>query len=75
MPDQLLDARGLKCPLPVMRAQKALRAMAAGATLEVHSTDDVSAEDFPDFCRANGHELVSARRDGRVWVFIIRKVA
>ena len=73
MADHVPDAKGLKCPLPVMRGGKGLRAMASGDTLEVHSTDEVSAQDFPDFCRATGNELVSATNEGRVHIFLIRK--
>ena len=71
--DQTYDGSGLLCPLPVLRANRALRALAPGQTLKVLATDPAAAQDFPAYCRQTGHELVSASRQGEVLVFVIRK--
>jgi tRNA 2-thiouridine synthesizing protein A len=77
MTEQVLDATGLKCPLPVLRARKVLRSLDAGAQLRVLATDPGALQDFRAFCEAAGHELLEARRreeDG-VLVFLIRRRA
>jgi len=69
-----LDATGLTCPLPVLRARKALRDVAPGGLLEVRATDPAALKDFPAFCDATGHTLVETRDDGAgVTAFVIRK--
>ncbi len=74
MTEQVLDATGLKCPLPVLRARKALRSLPGGARLRVLATDPGALQDFQAFCEAAGHELLDSReeRDG-VLVFLIRR--
>ena len=67
------DATGLLCPLPVLRANRKLRELPTGGLLTVRATDPAAEQDFPAFCRQTGHELVEARRDGDVLVFVIRK--
>ena len=57
--DRELDVRGLNCPLPILRAKKALSEMEAGLVLRVVATDPGSVRDFQAFCRQTGHELVS----------------
>ena len=72
--EQVLDATGLKCPLPVLRARKALRSLPAGARLRVLATDPGALQDFKAFCEAAGHDLLeSGRGEGGVLVFLIRK--
>ena len=56
--DTILDATGLKCPLPVLKARKALSAMPAGAVLQVVATDPGAPEDLRHFCEAAGHKLL-----------------
>ena len=73
MADVILDARGLSCPLPVLKARKALRALPAAATVEVLSTDPGSLEDFPIFCQSAGHELLEVRRVDDAFCFVIKK--
>jgi tRNA 2-thiouridine synthesizing protein A len=73
MADVILDARGLSCPLPVLKARKALRALPAGATIEVLSTDPGSLEDFPIFCQSAGHELLEVRQVDDAFCFVIKK--
>ena len=58
MSDTLLDVKGLNCPLPVLRANKVLRGMAAGEKLRVLATDPAAIGDFRDFCKHTGHALV-----------------
>ena len=53
-----LDLRGLICPLPVLRARKALMAMESGQLLRISCTDPAAASDFPAFCRSAAHELI-----------------
>jgi tRNA 2-thiouridine synthesizing protein A len=72
MADQVLDAKGLNCPLPILRTKKALKEMAAGATLEVQATDPGAVKDFEAFCRTTGNELLGHRVDGGVYYFTIR---
>lgn len=54
---QVLDLRGLNCPLPVLKAQKAMRSMVIGEKLWVETTDPLSAIDIPNFCENDGHLL------------------
>ena len=58
MANQLLDAKGLNCPLPILKAKKALKDVPTGGTLEVLATDPGSVADFAAFCRTTGNELV-----------------
>ena len=69
-----LDATGLTCPLPVLRARKAMGGVAPGGLLEVRATDPAALKDFPAFCEATGHTLVETRDDGTgVYTFVMRK--
>jgi len=69
-----LDATGLICPLPVLRARKAMRDVAAGGLLEVRATDPAAVKDFAAFCEATGHALVESREEtGGVYVFLMKK--
>ena len=75
MADVLLDTKGANCPLPILRARKALKDMQSGATLEVLSTDPGSVEDFKAFCRTTGDELLEHSVDGGVYRYLIRHTA
>lgn len=70
--DQVLDARGLACPLPVLRARKLLSALPEGAVLEVLATDPASAADFRAFCAQTGDRLLESREESggllRHWI-------
>lgn len=68
-----LDATGLKCPLPVLRARKAMKDVAAGGELRVVATDPGAPKDFEHFCAAAGHELVDSTAADGVFTFLIRK--
>lgn len=68
-----LDATGLTCPLPVLKAKRALKAVPDGETLTVFATDPSSVDDFRAFCATTGHELLSVANDGGRFVYVIRK--
>jgi len=70
---QLLDATGLICPMPVLKARKALSRMAVGDELEVLTTDPAAQKDFEAYCEATGHRLLSVSIDGEVTRFVIAK--
>ncbi len=69
---ELLDARGLACPLPVLKAKKAIRKLAPGDPLKVLSTDPGSVADFQTFCEVTGHSLESQSEADGVFEFLIR---
>lgn len=69
-----LDARGLNCPLPILRTKKALAALQAGETLEVTATDPGSVKDLDSFCAQTGNEMLSTREADGEFYFYIRKV-
>lgn len=75
MADQLLDVKGMNCPLPILKAKKALKDMAIGSTLEVLATDPGSVKDFEAFCRTTGNELVSSDHEADVYRFVIKRAA
>ena len=68
-----LDAKGMKCPLPVLRARKAMKQVPAGGELEVLATDPSAPADFASFCETTGHVLLESRQDGEVYVIRLRK--
>jgi tRNA 2-thiouridine synthesizing protein A len=68
-----LDAQGLKCPLPVLKARKALRDVAAGDVLTVLATDPSAVKDFKAFCEETAHAFVDSSQDGEVYAISIRK--
>ena len=73
MTQQILDVKGLNCPLPILRARKALKDIVVGATLEVLATDPGAVKDFEAFFRTTGNELVESKVDGKVYSFVIRR--
>ena len=73
MADQLLDAKGLNCPLPILKAKKALKSVPEGGTLEILSTDPGSVADFGAFCRTTGNELLEQGEEDGVYRFVLRK--
>lgn len=73
MADTFLDATGLLCPLPVLKARKRMKDLASGEVLTVHATDPGAERDFPAFCETQGHELIKVAKDGDILVFEIRK--
>lgn len=73
MADIHLDTTGLTCPLPILKAKKAIRRVPAGGTLEVIATDPGAVEDFETFCRVSGHILVESGETDGVFRFLIRQ--
>jgi len=70
--DQELDVRGLNCPLPILRAKKALTGLQSGQVLKVMATDPGSVKDFQAFCRQTGNELIS-HSEGPEFTFFMKK--
>lgn len=70
--DRDLDVRGLNCPLPILRAKKALGELASGQVLRVVATDPGSVKDFEAFCKQTGNELLS-HTEGAEFTFLMRK--
>lgn len=75
MADKTLDARNLACPLPILKAKKAIQEVPQGGTLEVLATDPGSVADFDAFCKTTGHTLIERGEDGGVYRFVIQRKA
>ena len=73
MSETILDVKGMSCPLPVLRANRALRSLAAGDRLRVLATDRAAVSDFQAFCRETGHLLLAQGEEAGVFSFTIRK--
>ncbi len=73
MTDKSLDARGLNCPMPILRAKKALGEISIGQTLEVLASDPGSMMDFAAFAKQTGDELMSAEQLGAHYRYVIRR--
>ena len=71
--DVFLDARGLVCPMPLIKARQALMVVGRGATICVLATDPDSMADFTNFCDATGHKLLSSEENGGLFVYVIEK--
>lgn len=72
-PAVLLDARGLICPLPVLKARKKLLSMTAGDILQIMATDAAAVADFALFCEETGHGLLSVTQENGTFVFQLRR--
>ena len=73
MSDQVLNTKGLNCPLPILKAKKAISQMETGQILEVHSTDPGSVMDFEALCRQTGHQLLESNQENGIYVFLLKK--
>ncbi|NOR52175.1 MAG: SirA family protein [Gammaproteobacteria bacterium] len=71
--DQELDASGLNCPLPILRAKKAISSLTEGQVLRIIATDPGSVKDFEAFCKQTGNELLESGEEGGKFVFLIKK--
>ncbi|TXH73967.1 sulfurtransferase TusA family protein [Thiobacillus sp.] len=71
--DKELDARGLNCPLPILRTKKSLSEMESGQVLKVNSTDPGSVKDMQAFAKQTGNELLSTVENGGEFIFLMRK--
>ena len=72
--DAILDARGLMCPMPVLKAKKALRNVKEGGVLKVLATDPGSVADMKSFCEMTGNRLVSSQQEDDVFIYYIEKI-
>jgi tRNA 2-thiouridine synthesizing protein A len=73
VPDLEVDARGLLCPLPILRLARAFRRSPAGTVAVLLATDPAAVEDVNVFCREGGHELLATEREGSVLRFRVRR--
>jgi tRNA 2-thiouridine synthesizing protein A len=71
--DARVDARGLSCPMPIVKTAQTIKPLAPGAHIEVLATDPGSLKDFTAWCRSTGNELVEQTTDGSVYRFVIRR--
>lgn len=72
MADVTLDTKGMNCPLPILKARKALKSMETGQTLEVEATDPGSQADFEAFCRQTGCDLLESGETDGVFRYLIK---
>ena len=70
---QRVDARGLSCPMPIVKTAQAIKALESGEFIEVLATDPGSVKDFAAWARTTGNELVEQSGDGGVYCFVIRR--
>jgi tRNA 2-thiouridine synthesizing protein A len=70
---QTVDARGLSCPMPIVRTAQAAKALASGSIIELLATDPGSTKDLAAWCRSTGNALLEATSDGAVYRFVIRR--
>jgi tRNA 2-thiouridine synthesizing protein A len=68
-----VDARGLSCPMPIVKTAQAVKPVASGTYIEVLATDPGSTKDFAAWCRSTGNDLVDHSSDGAVYRFVIRR--
>jgi tRNA 2-thiouridine synthesizing protein A len=73
--DSELDARGLNCPLPILRAKKSMQELTGGQTLRIVATDPGSVKDFEAFCKQTGNELLESTESNGEFVFVLKKPA
>ncbi|EDN66432.1 SirA family protein [Beggiatoa sp. PS] len=71
--DQELDASGLNCPLPILRAKKTLNGMESGKILKIIATDPGSVKDFEAFANQTGNELMESSEEGGKFIFLLKK--
>jgi tRNA 2-thiouridine synthesizing protein A len=70
---QRVDAKGLSCPMPIVKTAQAVKLMVSGQLLEVLATDAGSTKDFAAWCKATGNELVESSVEGGVYRFVLRR--
>ncbi len=73
MANATVDAKGLNCPMPIVKTAQAIKGLASGETLEVLATDAGSVKDFAAWSKTTGNELVEQTTDGGVFRFVLRK--
>lgn len=75
MAEHFLDTKGMNCPIPILKAKKALNDVPAGEVLEIHATDPGAVADFEAFCRQTGNELVEWNEESGLYRFMIKRAA
>jgi tRNA 2-thiouridine synthesizing protein A len=70
---QVIDARGLSCPMPIVKTAQAVKPLPPGAIVELIATDAGSVKDVAAWCRATGHQLLEQTSDGAIYRFVIRR--
>ena len=70
---QTIDARGLSCPMPIVKTAQAIKSVAPGGLIEVLATDPGSVKDFAAWARTTGHELIEQSVDGGIFRFVLRR--
>ena len=73
--DETLDAKGLMCPMPIVKLAKKMKEIQVGKVLELISDDVGSKEDVPAWCKRTGNELVEMKQEGNVYYYYIKKTA
>ena len=73
MSDVTLDLKGLKCPWPILKTGKVMKSLTVGETIEVLATDPGAVDDFEDYCRVTGHQLLGTEKIEKVFRFTLRK--
>lgn len=74
MTEHVVDAKGLNCPLPVLRVKKALKEIEIGEILDIYATDPGSVKDFEAFCRTTGNEMVASKAENGEFYFQIKRL-
>ena len=72
--DEVVDARGLSCPMPIVKTATLFRTLPSGKVAEVLATDPGSVKDFIAWARSTGNELIESTQEGSVYRFLIRKI-
>jgi tRNA 2-thiouridine synthesizing protein A len=70
---QTIDARGLSCPMPIVKTAQAVKGLPSGAVFELVATDPGSIKDVAAWCRATGNQLIEQTSDGAVYRFVLRR--
>ena len=68
-----IDTKGMNCPIPILKAKKAIKELDVGRTLKILATDPGSVEDFGAFCRTGGHELIESTENEGIFTYLIKK--
>lgn len=71
--DKVVDAKGLACPMPIVRTKKAMNDLESGQVLEIHTTDKGAKNDLTAWANSSGHELLDYNMDNNVFIFYIKK--
>lgn len=73
MANLVVDAKGLACPMPIVKAKKAMDSLQPGQIMELHATDKGSMKDFQAWVKQTNHELIECKEDNGVFIFLVKK--